>query len=90
MALIDRSAKAPWPISRRALSTHTAGFTDTVGREVVMEHELPHGILKHGVDDLFVIRVPKVTVARTCVSPRVKSELPWVREGVLLRLRWDE
>ena len=40
--LIERSARAPWPISRRHLAAHAAGFADRVRREVVVEHEFAH------------------------------------------------
>ena len=37
------------------LAAETTGFTDAVRREVVVEHELAHGILVHAVDDLLVV-----------------------------------
>ena len=56
IALIERSASAPWPISRRLLAAHAAGLADRVRREVVVEHELAHGVLEHRIDDLLVVR----------------------------------
>ena len=54
MFLIDRSARLPWPISRRPVVPSAPTSPDRERREIVVEHEAFRGIGKQPVDDLLV------------------------------------
>ena len=78
---MERSASAPWPISRRLVAAGAAGFADGEGREVVVQDEALAGLAAGVAVEHPALRRSdaRVARARACVSPRWKRAEPWER-----------